>query len=110
MNMNKSTILLFTLALVLLSLSFSSALCLNCNQLNPQVKYYQDSNGCNMYSIAQTYQVYNVKPVYSINQPYSMYSMVQYHQNYLKYDQNEKEELNSQESKCNWHMLFYRSC
>lgn len=109
--MNKIILALFSLALVLLSISFSSALCLNCNQLNPQVQYYQNANGCSVYSPAVNYQTDNIRPVYSINQPYSMHTIVQYHQTYQHHgDEETDSDSNSKESKCNWHMLFYRSC
>lgn len=111
--MSKTTLSIFSFILVLFVISLSSALCLNCNQQNPQVQYYQNANGCSVYSPSPTYQVFNTKPTYSINQPYSRYSMVQYHQEYRNhrhYDYREESNSNSQESKCNWHMSFYRSC
>jgi hypothetical protein len=103
--MKKTILSIFILSLVLLSISFSSALCLNCNQQNPQVRYYQNANGCSIYSPSTYYQHYNVKPTYSINQPYQ-YSQIRYHQELKQPDSPSKKE----ENKCNWHMLFYRRC
>ena len=108
--MNKTLISIFALVLVLSAISLSSAVCLNCNQLNAPVQYYQNANGCAVYSPSINYQSYNLQPTYSINKPYSIYPMIQYHQEYRHYEYHEESESKSPESKCNWHMSFYRNC
>lgn len=116
--MRKIILSIFVLAILALSLSFSSALCLNCNQLNKQVTYYQNANGCDIYSpTIQENFVYNQKPIYSLAPSIPRNPQVVYYQTISNYKVSgckdrcyaEYEPVQEQKKTCNWHFSFFRS-
>lgn len=99
------SILLFSLVL---SFSFSSAVCLNNNQLNNHVKYYQDTRNCDVYSPVISPNQFSInKPHYSLQNAPVRYTKVNYYQ---IPQANEQWTNNAKASKaCNWHLSLFRS-